>query len=62
MDRDAATEVEGVDEYTYIYDDEHTDVTVTTPAYITTDAEYVYGCIPEGRGNPSSTRKPDGVE
>ena len=26
-----------------------------TPAYITTAAVYVYGCIPEGRSNSSPT-------
>ena len=59
LDRDSATEEEDIDVYNDIYYDMHTKM--YTPVYITTDAVYVYGCIPEGRSNSSPTREPDGI-
>ena len=38
LDKDTATEGEDIDVYNNIYDNVHTDMNVTTPAYITTDA------------------------
>ena len=51
-----------------VYDDVHDDVyaneivnTLRSPVCVTIDAVYMYGCIPEGRGNPSQIREPDGI-
>ena len=61
LDRGAATEEEDIDVYNDVYNDVPTYKNVTTPAYITTDAVYMHGCIPEERGNSSPTREPDGI-
>ena len=41
--------------------DVDTNETVNTPVHITTDAVYMYGCTPEGRGNSSPTWEPDAI-
>ena len=41
--------------------DVYTNETVNTPVHITTDDVYMDGCTPEGRGNSSPTREPDGI-
>ena len=47
--------------YDDVYGDAHNYVDVNTPACETTDAEHMYGCVPEGKGNPSPTQKSDGI-
>ena len=60
-DSDTSTEEEDIDVYNDTYDDMHTEMNMTTPAYITTDAVYMYNCTPEGRSNSPRTREPDGI-
>ena len=47
--------------YDNITPDVYTNEAVNTPVHITTDAVYMYGCTPEGRGNSSPTQEPDGT-
>ena len=60
LDEDSATKEETTDVYEHMLTDVHTNDTVNTPVHITTDV-YMYGCTPEGRGNSSPTREPDGI-
>ena len=61
LDGDSATEEEPTDVYDNMLTDVHTNDTVNTPVHITTDDVYMYGCTPEGRGNSSPPREPDGI-
>ena len=61
LDEDTATEEEITDVYDNMLTDVHTNETVNTPVHITTDDVYMYSCTPEGRGNSSPTREPDGI-
>ena len=61
LDEDSATEEETTDVYDNMLTDVNTNDTVNTPMHITTDDVYMYGCTPEGRGNSSPTREPDGI-
>ena len=61
LDEDTATEEETTDVYDNMLTDVYTNETVNTPVHITTDDVYMDGCTPEGRGNSSSTREPDGI-
>ena len=55
LDEDTATEEETADVRDDIFTDVYTDETVNTPVHIPTDAVYMCGCTPEGRGNSSPT-------
>ena len=61
LDEDTATEEETTDVYDNMLTDVHTYDTVNTHVHITTDDVYMYSCSPEGRGNSSPTREPDGI-
>ena len=61
QDEDTATGDEVTDVYDNMLTDVHTNETVNTSVHITTDDVYMYGCTPEGRGNSSPTREPDGI-
>ena len=61
LDEDTATEEETTDVYDNMLTDVHTYDTVNTPVHITTENVYMYSCSPEGRGNSSQTREPDGI-
>ena len=61
LDEDTATEEETTDVYDNMLTDVYTNETVNTPVHITTDDVYMYSCTPEGRGNSSPTREPEGI-
>ena len=57
LDEEIATEEEVTGVYNDMYADEHTNETVTTPMYITTDAVYMYGWITDVTGSYPSRHK-----